>query len=763
MSKLAEISAKMDGLRIRLSYPSSGEEKLLDIEHFIRVFLTDLSTDSLALSFLLELIEPLSSALNELRMVGLTPTQIDAAIGTFEGASAQMEDVSVENIFGVVSVRLRQIGICLFAHIGSRADAIRLIDPEQSDTTEKSFDETSSPEDFVRTLTRVFRPDWIDDIDAILLKWNACLFLPHSTCLFPVISTRFENHNGNTDRRGQLRTLELTLSGWTSGPDRIEIRVWGVGEDQSSDNLITPIQTARLYLEEDLGIPLARGFAGVFRFSIPNISHSGQSALLAMTALYVIEAQHFTEQRFQSQLQAGVVLSGSLSSSGKILDIDPDSISEKVSASFYSPATFLVLPQSQVHLARIGLNDLKSLHPNRNLQIVGIETLSDLFSDRRLVRVTRRNIVTHLANKTWNRRASVVPSFLLVFILALVVWSRFFSTDQHPWSVSYEASGISVQNQNSDVIGHIPISHYQVEYFKSSLATVLGIEDINGDGYKDIVWCGLEGNSVTFAGSVRAWDGKKKRMLWDQQTVYQLSYDRDISITHGRMAPTGIFLSDVDNDGSTEVFIVARHVQYYPTVLLELNPISGTPIQRYDHPGSIEHLAASDFDGDGIKEIVFGGTNNAFGEAVLGILDYASLSGFAPAERYYVTREGPTNREVAYIRFLKSPIHDFAPVPYPRVWRLRVSNTDSTIIAEVNDAQDRSATGPMPTSYLYEFDLGLKPVSIGTSSAFDQVWRRAEKAGFIDGPMTSQDKINMLDLALLKTPDGWVPLTSIDH
>jgi hypothetical protein len=77
---------------------------------------------------------------------------------------------------------------------------------------------------------------------------------------------------------------------------------------------------------------------------------------------------------------------------------------------------------------------------------------------------------------------------------------------------------------------------------------------------------------------------------------------------------------------SARIVVTSHHNLYYPNQVAVLNP-AGQMLREYWHSGWLEVLTASDLDGDGSPEIFLGGIANSYRQAVLLVLDPRQLDG----------------------------------------------------------------------------------------------------------------------------------------
>ncbi len=131
-------------------------------------------------------------------------------------------------------------------------------------------------------------------------------------------------------------------------------------------------------------------------------------------------------------------------------------------------------------------------------------------------------------------------------------------------------------------------------------------------------------------------------------------------------------VGDFDRDQKIDLFVTGSQEPYFPTIVLRLNPANGDPLAEYLHPGNITHLLHKDLDGDGVEEILLGGTNNGLNRADLTVIDPRLLEGHAPTSPDYVPRGVSTGMEKFYIIFPRTDLQTLARQKRNYVQELRL-------------------------------------------------------------------------------------------
>jgi len=168
-------------------------------------------------------------------------------------------------------------------------------------------------------------------------------------------------------------------------------------------------------------------------------------------------------------------------------------------------------------------------------------------------------------------------------------------------SVLYSRSGVI-----GDRYGYIyvfdGITHNQ-EWQSGNIGTPMDlvVDDVDGDGVKEIITGGMHYYSCTRKGHVYVFDGTDFTQKWKSEDVN---------------SPSAIVVADVDSDGVKEI-VFGNCVTdcasssgeggfYYPGCIYVYDGVSFTQEWQSDDIGNPRSIVVDDIDGDGVKEIVAG-------------------------------------------------------------------------------------------------------------------------------------------------------------
>ena len=147
-------------------------------------------------------------------------------------------------------------------------------------------------------------------------------------------------------------------------------------------------------------------------------------------------------------------------------------------------------------------------------------------------------------------------------------------------------------------------------------------------------------------------------VLWEYEQKHKPTFA-------GEAFPNDFFVrsfvvGDFENNGKEDLIAIAGQHDYYPNVIVRLDPRTGKPLAEYWHSGSIGFVLHRDLDNDGIEEILLGGANNGLNKAALVVLDPRFISGHAPTTQSYVPDGVGPGTEKFYVVFPRSDLQILA-------------------------------------------------------------------------------------------------------
>jgi hypothetical protein len=186
-------------------------------------------------------------------------------------------------------------------------------------------------------------------------------------------------------------------------------------------------------------------------------------------------------------------------------------------------------------------------------------------------------------------------------------------------------------------------------------------------------------------------------------------------------------------ENGSKVLLNSSLIQYFQSVLFTIDVRTGEIEQEYLHPGRIEDILAVDVDNDEEDEILFTGVNNAYWNAMAGLLEYGDASGYAPATEDYIPANMKPARESRYLMLKKTVLAKY----FETIWKYNVGQSihydelSEQLYITVVEGTSRFSEFEKDIRVLYYLDRNLKPIGVGTSDLYDIKVRRLFENGEI--------------------------------
>ena len=299
---------------------------------------------------------------------------------------------------------------------------------------------------------------------------------------------------------GEIVDLKLT-SAFSEIPAPKLVFQLGKEEDESQYGILKTALEAGLKLS---GYSW-RKRAFMFRIGINRFSKdlTGTSYTAAAAAL-VANDVFYRRDRIYYHFRAGFALTGDVDAAGNILPVNSDSLAVKLERVFWSPMETVGIPAEQEAEAREIVQNLHSQHPQRNLDIVPLQHIRQLFQDHR---ISQRNWSTPLtwAYRRANKKHLTVSGIFLMLAINVLLFFTMLFPQYQPWTdreIHYfkmdEEKDIYAFNQDSlflwksNPVMRKVSSFVSVNSIKKRKLYDLQYEmgDVNADGKKEVVFPG---------------------------------------------------------------------------------------------------------------------------------------------------------------------------------------------------------------------------------------------------------------------------------
>lgn len=364
-----------------------------------------------------------------------------------------------------------------------------------------------------------------------------------------------------------------------------------------------------------------------FSFPEKGFIYSGRSIGLAIALLAYNQKLKISKNREILRFKKNTLFSGDVTLKGEVEKVE--GIKEKVKAAFFSPVRYLVVPKGNFKEAISYLHHLQSIYPERRLEIIGVENIEDVVKDKRIITSLKIPLIKYTISKTsFLSKVTIflilLISFLYSFILLLRNPQLHFWKIREPASAEFSDSLLKVFNRDGQLLNIYRLEDPPNQLYSGNFI----FSDINNDSKKEILFSYMPKSNELQSSKViclshngeKIWEYKPGRKLTTRKESFSNNYKADC-----------IKVVDFKNDGRKNIIVGANHMPWYPFQISILNK-DGKVEGEYWNSGHLPVLIFEDLDGDGIKEIIMGGTNNGYKRACLLVLDSRRIEGCSPQD-----------------------------------------------------------------------------------------------------------------------------------
>ncbi|MDZ7291439.1 MAG: hypothetical protein ONB44_07645 [candidate division KSB1 bacterium] len=654
-----DLEREFQALLISLACPGSARQRLLKINHFLNSLGNDFADYE---PYLVELAQRLPDLVRDLNYVGCDPETLRVFFEKVRLLHVHFS--SFDGVAGLAEVieTLRHAVSHLYAYAGDIGAALAVLDDKFSQHPlawlEQSADgQTNCPLFLLQRAhkeTKIRGEPFAAQLQNLMTQWSPATRDDANSITVPVIEHAVHNA---CSHEGSLRRITVSILGQSpNGRDEIhaDVAVFGADTDVTAITKV-PVAAARRLFTEKYPALAKTFFTGQVVFEATHALHEGNSANLAIAALFYCAALQHTDQREQFRLASTVTLTGDLNEAGEVLPVDGKTLATKVKAAFFSWVECLVVPKSQLREAESAAQELTRQYPHRQLTIIGVGHLREIFYDRRLTKRECAGMAKHLARKAWRKKFTVGGLATTVFLVLVIGKLLYGPIDKNPVSGEFVEESLLIKNKYGEQIDEIRVGPATVRRAKGAANDyeLWGLHyvtffDVDGDGMNEVFWVQWDDEKTKQPGKICCKSVKEDTLRWSIALRRALDFPRKPDIKSDYFYPHYIAAGDFDGDGRGELFVNSSQ-DFFPALVLKLEAKTGKELGHYVHVGQLGSMKLADLDNDGITEVLLCGVNNAFRKACLVVLDPRFISGHSPLAGDYVLAGYPAGLEKAYI------------------------------------------------------------------------------------------------------------------
>lgn len=705
-------------------------------------------------SYIIQLLEELPVYSDPLSWSGLDPIETEEDLLLIESIQSEF-DLSEKSLHvSSIKKNLQKVCLLLYACLNEaeKADEFLIILSGRSFLNERAIDFNSVAKiDTVQMLSDYlsdklqpgsnFSKDEHSSLKDIHQDLVQLLKSEKGNVLIPVAEI-YERDKSNRKGYGRLRKMTVELFGKSQSSENDELiwatNIYGAETPSLRDNEDLVSASRKLFDAKTSGRWNWTFYKGGIQFKNRVAIHDGNSANLGISALWFIKLLEANSERERYQINPRAVITGDIDYDGTVEEVDRNTIGLKVQAAFFSWANVLIVPFFQRSLAERELMLLQEKYPQKNLSIIGVNNLQEVFYDRRVASRDVEGRVKYFLNRVKKEYANLIllPSILLFLLIMVRLASG--PIDNNPQNFSYEGSSLILENKNG-----VEVERLEVGTLTASLYTHAGtiaayplaiLTDLTGDGINEIIYGKLNrlNQSNRDVSEVTAYSVSGDSTIWTHKLMLNYEFPRQSGVTQQEMFIREMAL--VQADEGAKIIVNANSSHYFQTILYLVDAKTGNVDAEYLHIGHIRDMILEDINGDNKAEVIFTGINNAYWLASLGVLDVKKFEGYSPlTEDYRPNGIGPAS-ELHYVLLPKTIIAEYTNP----IMKFNEGNTlyydvaNERIRVTVEEARIpfREEFGEVMVSI--SFDENLKPVGVGSNNIYDILARQLYEEGEIE-------------------------------
>jgi len=388
-----------------------------------------------------------------------------------------------------------------------------------------------------------------------------------------------------------------------------------------------------------------------FLYSFPEKEsfYTGDSLGLGLGLLDVALLSELTGQPHRLYLSQRMVVTGALDMLGDVRPIGDQSLRVKLETIFYSPFAEMVLPFKNAGEAEKHLDSLNQNHKGKKVTIHPVKTLGECLQRPSIV-VKKKVPLSKRAFATRERRVLGL-AITGVTLLALLAGWLLRQRDTIPVKIIPQGKYILALNASGEELWRYDIGVELEDKYSLDLKSLYKhylLEDLDGDGQTEVLIGVAETRDKSVDGSIYYFT-ESGELLWRFHDHPVMTFGDEVMDDYYKT----LLLSthDFEGDGQQEIIAVFTNKPWYPCRIAVFN-LQGEVLEEYWNSGYIRYIEVIDIDQDGVGEILFGGGNNDYDQAIVGVLEYGYISGHSPEDdKSYVPIGVPRGTERYYFRF----------------------------------------------------------------------------------------------------------------
>jgi|GEM_PF-1462632 hypothetical protein len=244
-----------------------------------------------------------------------------------------------------------------------------------------------------------------------------------------------EQEKINPDSNGTIQNLICrTIKTRNTKDARIEFENITDLEDSSLEDTLNDIRiSSNKGIKTIYGRAAAPNIRRVLRFQNLKGIYKGASLGLGAVVISICNYFNFINCRKRYKISNAAAFTGVVQSDGKVIKVNSESVRNKIEAAFFSWVKYCIVPKENIKDASDAYDNLKQLYPEKNMTIIGVDNVGEIFKNEDIVKhekINLREYSVSLYNR--HRIVSIAAMLLITATAAFFAANRFLPKDIKP-------------------------------------------------------------------------------------------------------------------------------------------------------------------------------------------------------------------------------------------------------------------------------------------------------------------------------------------
>ncbi len=356
----------------------------------------------------------------------------------------------------------------------------------------------------------------------------------------------------------------------------------------------------------------------------------------------------------------------------------------------------------------------------RRDRIIPFHTFIDRSPISQVERIERKlpvRVALFLVRHPLASTVSLVAAFVLG---ALLLVPKEIAKDINPAYARPSGEFLVAYNKGGVELWKVHVGpRYDSLVFLEANKKLIDILDVDGDGKNEVI-CAFRqifGEPLTNRKKQLACYNPDGTVRWIRRFQKKIAFGDDVFDDEYHF--TSILAGDFDRNETPDLITHVESALHHPSALVRLNPLDGSVISEYWHPGYLKYLVQVDLDGDGIEEILAAGLNYLLKSAVLAVFDPRLIEGTGPTPAGKALAGVKPGSEKFYILFPPTLLRDVSEYIESHIGEMHLKQKGGI------DAVLLENMGPSEMFIvIFQFDSSMKCVNVTTFDETKKVVKR---------------------------------------